>query len=123
LKTIGEFMGLDVSHGAFIGPYGSFDRFRQTLCEATGGTWPKRFSGSSYFVLGPGFDSESHPGLWELLNHSDCDGEISPEDCLKVAKDLKELLPELGIPDIRVAKKFIEGCELAASLNESLIFA
>ena len=68
------------------------------------------------------------------MSHSDCDGEISPEDCTKVANELEALLSEiekegeggghiLGAGGYgSVTKKFIKGCRLAAQDNEVLEF-
>ena len=33
-------MGLDVSHDAFHGAYSAFNRLRQFVCAATGGSFP-----------------------------------------------------------------------------------
>jgi hypothetical protein len=82
---------------------------------------------------------ESLPIKWEalkpdplhvLLYHSDCDGEISPKDCSKIADRLEELLPLLPkgdsgghIGDYRdKTKEFIEGCRLAAKEKKPLEF-
>ncbi len=76
------------------------------------------------------------PGLWEFLSHSDCDGEISPEMCLRVAEDLEWLLPTVkGMHDLietghiarnggyaKVIETFAQGCRRAASNNEPLLF-
>jgi hypothetical protein len=74
-------------------------------------------------------------GMYEFLTHSDCDGEISPEMCLKVADDLERILPKIqSLPDqggghiarrggfAEVTKKFIAGCREAAANNEPLRF-
>lgn len=68
--------------------------------------------------------------LYVLLHHSDCDGEIAPEDCAKIADRLEELLPFLPkgdseghIGDYRdKTETFIQGCRAAAKANEPLIF-
>jgi hypothetical protein len=44
---------------------------------------------------GPEHNAETHPGLLEFLAHSDCDGEIAPDVCLRVADDLEALLPKI----------------------------
>lgn len=153
-------MGLDTSHDAFHGAYSAFNRFRQIVCQAAGGSFPshyKRNDDGSYvrdeaglfvidnsldgenWYIGDEYSEESHPGLWAFLCHSDCDGEIPPETCVKVAADLEALLPEierletihgLGGGHIEgrggfseVTRKFIAGCRDAASENEPLVFA
>jgi hypothetical protein len=65
-----------------------------------------------------------------LLNHSDCDGDIAPEDCAALADRLEELLPLLPDEDdpghignwCDKTKRFRDGLRLAASRNEALEF-
>lgn len=133
-------MGLDVSHDAFHGAYSSFNRLRQFVCAATGGSFPphsiRTDLDNNYFQCGEGYNTESHPGLFEFLSHSDCDGDISPTMCIKVADDLEELLPKMKkLPQeswghiardggyIMVVEQFIRGCREAAAKNEPLEFA
>lgn len=64
--------------------------------------------------------------LVPLLHHSDCDGEISPEDCAAIADALEELLPKLSRESDQWvsgnARVFAAGCRLAAASNEPLDF-
>ena len=130
-------MGLDTSHGAFHGAYSAFNRLRQAVAEATGGSFPPRKDKNldqSQCYFGDDYDPATHPGLMEFLSHSDCDGEISPEMCQKVADDLEALLPVLdkrtdtgghlrGYPRYGdVTRAFIAGCRAAAKANEPLEF-
>lgn len=147
-------MGLYVSHDAFYGAYSSFQRLRQRVAYAAGGSYPPhllRFaSGEVYFgenglpiadkTLDKGrwywnsekYSKETHPGLYEFLCHSDCDGEISPEMCVHVANDLETLLPLMptsgdGHIALRggykaVLEQFIAGCRKATAANEPLFF-
>ena len=153
-------MGLRCSHDAFYGAYSAFNRFRQELAFAAGGSYPTHYKrnedgsfvkkkdslGNEMIVIDRDMDEKlwyadeiylkgNHMGLVELFNHSDCDGEISPEMCLKVANDLEILLPivkKLGTPDsghigklggyYETTKKFIRGCRLAHENNEPLEF-
>ena len=59
-----------------------------------------------------------------LLNHSDCDGELTPDECRTVAPRLRELVA--GWPDDdrdkRQALDLADGMELAATNGESLTF-
>lgn len=131
-------MGLDVSHGAFRGAYSAFNRLRQVVAAATGGSFPphddKMLDPLCWYV-GEGYSLEMHPGLCEFLAHSDCDGEISPEMCRHVAVELEALLPQIRLLDktprghiqaqggyVAVVKKFIAGCRQAADRGESLVF-
>ena len=68
--------------------------------------------------------------LYELLSHSDCDGELAPELCGPLADRLEELLPLL--PDEEnwghignwkeKTQAFIDGLRTAAAANESVGF-
>lgn len=143
-------MGLDCSHNAFSGAYSAFNRFRQCVAHAAGGSYPPHFiykeNGEPEegeranldpraFYVGQGQSEETHPGLFEFLRHSDCDGEISPEMCSKVADDLEAILAKVAKMKWRagghisrdggyaeVLMKFIEGCRQAALRNEPLEF-
>jgi len=147
-------MGLACTHNAFEGSYRSFRTLRQNVARIAGGSYPPHFefnpeggllqSKIGYIIdtdldermwyLGDEYHLKAYPGLHIFLAHSDCDGEISPSDCEKVADDLTKLLPKLKkndwgvIPGVRdggfhdILKLFIDGCRLAASLNEPLGF-
>ncbi|MDW0314049.1 MAG: hypothetical protein QN716_01620 [Nitrososphaeraceae archaeon] len=67
-------------------------------------------------------------GLFILLNHSDCDGEMLPAECKLVADSLTKLLPRLSgdygghIGDIKDKTiHFIDGCLLAYRKRQKLI--
>lgn len=139
-------MGLDCSHDAFHGAYSSFNRFRQAVCYVIGGSYPPHNKTNTFlwseekqpdentWYWGYGYSHETHPGLALFLSHSDCDGEISPEDCIKIANDLEPLIPrlaELGLGwghiereggYAEVCRKFVNGCRSAAAANEPLTF-
>lgn len=110
-------MGLDCSHGAFNGAYSSFNRLRQAVAAATGGSFPPHYVYDSFgelvfdehgrvrmrteedgldpgfWYFGDGYGTETHPGLTAFLGHSDCDGSIDPDLCRVVADELEALLP------------------------------
>lgn len=113
-------MGLDCSFDAFHGAYGAFNRWRQIVARATGGSFPPHdpeFGGleprddaerallvmirnsphahPEYWWWGDGYGTDSHPGLRALFDHSDCDGEIDPATCELLANELEALLPEI----------------------------
>lgn len=146
-------MGLDISHDAFHGAYSAFNSLRQEVAHAVGGSygphWLRAYSGElardkdgypitdlsldrNTFYIPDEITREEYPGLWEFLLHSDCDGEISPEMCVKVANDLEPLLPmmpEGGSGHIaarggyrEVLRKFIAGCRAAAAEGVPLNF-
>lgn len=109
-------MGLDCSHNAFNGSYNSFNRLRQKVCFAMGGSFPPHWQydnngkpildeyglmlknnnfDDEFLYLGKDYNVKSHPGLTEFLSHSDCDGSISPEMCSRVADELEALIPRV----------------------------
>ncbi len=151
-------MGLDVSHNAFSGAYSAFNRLRQAVAAATGdgGSYPPHWQynqdGSlrkdtkgnvmlidsfdeDKFYVGGDYTYENNRGLFEFLQHSDCDGMIEPDMCKMVADDLQALLPSveklewesnghlsrLGI--VGTLQRFIDGCIAAHEANEPLEFA
>lgn len=149
-------MGLDVSHDAFSAAYSAFNRFRQEIGRACGVDFPPHYEFEAdgrlkerggRVVYKAGLDNdmiyfpdemspENAPGLREFFIHSDCDGYISPEMCVKVADELEALIPKveaLNSPDgghigrdggyVAVLKKFIAGCRKAAAANEPLEFS
>jgi hypothetical protein len=149
-------MGLDTSHGAWSGGYGSFNNWREQIAE-TAGFPPLELMEGFYapnhnpFILvdnllknnSAPYSYETlkkrlpikwdffkqHP-LYELLSHSDCDGDISPEECKRIADGLTELLPLL--PDgeggghignwREKTQTFIDGCMEAYNAKEHLLF-
>lgn len=134
-------MGLDTTHDAFHGAYSAFNRFRQFVLKSIGGSWPphedKTLDPERWYWDDEKFDLRKHEGLWEFFTHSDCDGEISPEMCVKVADELESILPhieELAKSEdanghiardggfVAVTHRFIAGCRLAAERNEPLEF-
>lgn len=138
-------MGLDVSHDAWSGSCSSFNRFRAMICDAIGGSYPPHNDAARLahptlpedrFIVGEGFERELWPGLWCLLEHSDCEGEIDPEMAALVADDLERILPRLEVIESTIrwrrddaptwcssrARRFIDGCRRAAAAHETLLF-
>lgn len=146
-------MGLDCSKDAFHGAYSAFNSFREAVAHAVGGSYPPHFKrdekgallrgendrpirdetlDENSFYTDDGYSPANNPGLWEFLSHSDCDGEISPEMCKKVADELELLLdkmPEECFGHIArdggyraVLQRFIDGCRASYEANEPLDF-
>lgn len=133
-------MGLDCTHGAFNGAYSSFNRFRQAICASFGGSHPdhedKSLDNGRWYWGKKDIEPEHEEALNFFFCHQDCEGDISPEMCKKVADALESLLPKLkpfeekyggghieatgGL--IAVTQKFINGCRLAHKENETLEF-
>lgn len=117
-------MGLDTTHGAWSGGYGSFSSWRNWLANKIGIQLNEMegFLGSKKWKQLPPDD------LHILLNHSDCDGHISWKDCGKIAKRLSEILSTKDKADTENAYNwnkleiFMNGCNLAFSKKQKLEF-
>jgi hypothetical protein len=116
-------MGLDLSHGRFHTSYSGFNRLRCCIAELAGFTVEDDYWGDI---------PAGHP-LKDFLNHSDCDGELSPEQCKVIIPALSEILLKWtsnirGLDEAstqfyqRQVGNFIEGMQLAIKANEPLEF-
>lgn len=75
--------------------YSNFARLRRSLASLVGidlASMDGFYRGDGTCVSWDAFASEP---LVPFLNHSDCDGELSPCDCAKVAARLRELIPRI----------------------------
>lgn len=138
-------MGLDVSHGAWGGSYGAFNRFRDALWNAAGLEFAPVNGGPPFGTrLEPHilalhvFQEKNYLGVWDeypadplwvLIVHSDCDGYIYPDIAVPLANRLEELatkMPTDGaghLPDPRKATlRFAKGLREAAAAGEALEF-
>lgn len=143
-------MGLDTTHDAFSGAYSAFNRFRRVVAKAMGGSYPPHDNplicadgdvivdpdNGRFYVPYKWEDFQiKNPGLSAFLFSNDCEGEFSPETCKQMADELEALLPKIKeLEDknpaqghlerdggyVGVTKKYIAGCRLAHSLNETL---
>ena len=113
-------MGLDVSHDCWHGPYSSFARFREQLANCIG-TNLNNYEGYGGTVK---FSTLQHD-LEPLLNHSDCDGTLSPDECERIIKGLNSILPNVP-PECEDLKKsivqFRDGCQSAVDADEDVYF-
>ena len=119
-------MGLDTTHDAWHGSYGSFAAWREWLANQKG----FELKGMCGFGGNKMFDTNDP--LTPLLDHSDCDGEIKWEDCKGIADSLRAILdsdpddnvPE-GYPDgyfVMKTEEFILGCINAWQEQENIEF-
>src|ERR1043166_7758730 len=121
-------MGLDTSHGCWHGAYSAFMRWRREIAHAAGlppldlmeGFYEPVGSSSDYrnpmYWARKGLNQDqgfpeieaSLPIQWEclkpdplyeLLHHSDCEGEIPWESCAGIADSLEKLLPKMPVGD------------------------
>jgi hypothetical protein len=109
-------MGLDFSHCEVHWAYSGFERVRERLAEQIGLNFQKQ--------VDDGINAKwPKDDIVLLLCQSDFDGDISPEDCKKLAPRIRELVAtwEDG-PDKAKLLELADGMEYAASLNEPLLF-
>ena len=84
-------MGLDFDGADAHWSYSGFNRFREKLGAVIGIKLKEMNGFRQDQQKGISWDNVSDP-IKPLLNHSDCDGEISHKDCGVVAKRLRELV-------------------------------
>jgi hypothetical protein len=103
-------VGIDISPGGAHWSYSGFHRFRERIASYAG-LFLNDMNGFGGGKEWPGTDP-----IEILLNHSDCDGIISPEDCAKIAPRLREIIKEWDIEehDSGSAMKLVAGMEEAA---------
>lgn len=112
-------MGLDTTHDCWHGSYSAFNRFRRELAKSIGINLDAMYG---YGGDTPFPNKEDEP-LVILLDHSDCDGEIVPVDCLPLANRLEEIasrLPDYGLR--AAALQFASGLRRAYANNEPVEF-
>lgn len=137
-------MGLDTTHNAFHGSYSSFCIFRKAVAAAAGGSYPphdpslKDSNGNPlrddmWYFDNAVTTAKENPGLTAFLNHSDCDGFLTPSECKMIADEIEALLPKIDEQDYMghtlgngwismVGRQWIAGCRLAARKRQKLHF-
>lgn len=106
---------LDLSHGNFSYGYGAFNCFREGICRAVGyGSY------DDYVEKIISSEELSKDSIHILLQHSDCDGEITLEECKKLLPRLQEIVKNLEKSP--VCDDFIESLKEAIEDNSSLYF-
>lgn len=112
-------MGLKFSHCDARWSYSGFGRFRRRLANEIGMDLD-RVEGFNGFIPFSSYEDDILP----LLNHSDCDGELTVEECRKVAPRLRKLVSswEDGDYDKRKAIELANGMDYAVEYNEPLGF-
>jgi hypothetical protein len=111
-------MGVNFSYCDAHWAYGLFHDFRCKLAREIGMNLDKMdgFGGTLSFDT---FDDDIIP----LLDHSDCEGELTPEECARVAPRLRQLIASWPPEDfIQEAISLAEGMEYAAKMNELFYF-
>jgi hypothetical protein len=112
-----DFMiGRDVKDCEAHWSYSGFHEFRIRLANAAG------------MVLFSTHGQEVTDPIEHLLNHSDCEGDLSPKQCRECAPRLRELLEKFNKEDWAEGYDYdsgialAEGMEFCAENNETLIF-
>ena len=113
-------MGVEFSHCDAHWSYGGFHAFRAELAAMVGISDLSTMEG---FGGARSFDT-LHDDIRPLLDHSDCDGELSPEECSRIAPRLEALIRQKGETwDYRdPGLSLVEGMKKAASQREPLTF-
>ena len=135
-------MGLNTSHGCWDGKSKYFNQFRINLAKVIDIDL-REYKGWELMVFDPKtlefveIENERKDlktidhDLRPLFDHSDCDGELSVDDCSHIEFGLYDVQKRLetndfGIDDLPYFKQqiaqFREGCHLAISLNEPVKF-
>lgn len=119
-------MGIDFSHCDARWSYSGFMRFRTKLASSIGVTLGD-MEGFSDQNPGREWSTIDDP-IVPLLDHSDCDGELSPQDCARVAPRLREIIASWSRGDvrddhdIRSGLLLADGMGAAANAGEALRF-
>lgn len=119
-------MGIDFSHTGAHWAYSGFGRFRDALAEHEGIDLGQMEGFRRHGDDRPriSWDTVTTP-LKPLLDHSDCDGEISPEDCAAVAPHLRKVIAAIwpeGAYDYQSGMELADGMDAAAEAGEPLEF-
>jgi hypothetical protein len=113
-------MGIDFSHCEAHWSYSGFNRARNRLAAAIG---------FELYAM-DGFKSNGRPwsemkdAVKPLLNHSDCDGDLTVEECKQVAPRLREIVSQWDKDDYdrKHFEELARGMDAAAEAGEPLEF-
>lgn len=112
-------MGLRFSHGDAQWSYHGFGNFRKRLANEIGIDLMRM---DGFMDNGIPWDKIIDP-IVPLLNHSDCEGYLSAEECASVAPRLRELVSAWDEDhDKNRALDLANGMDEAAREKESLLF-
>ncbi|MEC1373384.1 hypothetical protein P9D39_03540 [Heyndrickxia oleronia] len=118
-------MGLDFSHCDAHWGYGGFMNFRRRLAEKIGIDLLKMdgFTGPVQGYRGISWETVTDQ-IKPLLDHSDCDGILTPDECKQVYPRLIELTMDWdeSDPDKINALELVKGMKLCIENNEDLEF-
>lgn len=119
-------MGLDFSHTEAHWSYSGFNRFREQIAAREGIDLAQMEGFRSWRDERPriSWDTVTTP-LKPLLNHSDCDGELTPEECRAVAPRLREVVKAIWPEDCYDRAHGLllaDGLDAAAAADEQFEF-
>lgn len=90
-------MGVRVDYDCYSGSCSTFNSFRKTIAKSLGFNLEdmkgffSNYKGFNNYVLGiVEWDTLPNDDFYILLKHSDCDGDISYEDCKKLLQRMLE---------------------------------
>lgn len=115
-------MGLDTTHNCWHGPYSSFNEFRRKLALQIGINLDEYIG---YSDTGTKHLLDIKHDIMPLLNHSDCDGELSVEEASRIADGLTDILSGGEKMDHYLKEQitqFRNGCIRAVRRNETIKF-
>lgn len=119
-------MGLATTHNCWRGSYLMFNKFKYDLVMQILVDFNESLGkNEEEFILSNSIFQKIKP----LLHHSDCEGELSPEECEQIAKGLDRILD--GFSDEiaeeselfrKLIIRFRNGCIAASQRNETVFF-
>lgn len=122
-------MGLDTTHNCWHGAYSSFNRFRYWLAEKIGVDLNEYIG---YSENGTKYLSSIDHDIMPLLNHSDCEGILTVQECILVSSGIEKILSSISEEEkkdeehpfsyLNNAIQFKEGLDLAISRGEAVEF-
>ena len=114
-------MGLDTTHNCWHGPYSHFNNFRRWVAKQIG----LNLDSMEGFGGDISFDITNHP-IKPLLEHSDCDGELTPDECRSIIEGAEIILNKIDPAEWKdwevKLKAFANGCKKAIENNENVKF-
>lgn len=112
-------MGIHLSFDAYQGSCSTFNDWRRVIALCIGMNWNNMEGAGG---TEPWDKWESH-NLCALLRHSDCDGNLTTEECQKTLEGLEAILPMIDIDFWRErTERFISGCRQAVANNATIEF-
>ncbi len=117
-------MGLSFSHCRASWSYRGFNEFRERLARAIG----MDLRAMEGFDGDKPWPSAAKEPLIYLLNHSDCDGHLTPHQCKLVAPRLKAIIEAWPDGDYklqhdkRMGRELVKGMKSAAARKQNLEF-